>query len=313
MRGGLWPEFGAGENFMNKPAIWVDGKFIEWDRVTVHVLSHSLQRGSTVFESLNCRETAQGPAIFRLDAHVDRFLESARLTKMRMPFSREELVEAAKETVRRSGYTRCCIRPLAYYAGEELQVVPKQSAVQVIIAGAPPIEPPDAVCARISSIKKLHPDTAPVAAKVAGNYLSSMLAKREAIEDGFDEAILLDGFGNVAEGPTESLFMVKGGAVKTPPLGTVLAGITRNSVIQVASDIGYQVAETTISVDELQDADEIFITCTSGGAVPIRQLDDREVGTGQAGEITLALGAAYLDAATGKNPEYEHWLTYIRQ
>jgi len=297
---------------MDKPAIWVDGNYVEWDRATVHVLSHSLQRGSTVFESLNCRETAKGPAVFRLDLHVDRFLESARLTKMHVPFSHEELFEAVKETVRRSGYTRCCIRPLAYYAGEELQVVPKQSAVQVIIAVAPPIEPPDAVRAKVSSIRKLHPDTAPVAAKVAANYLSSMLAKREAIEDGFDEAILLDSVGNVAECPTESLFIVKDGAVKTASLGTVLAGITRDSVIQVARDIGYHVAETTISVDELRDADEIFLTCTSGGAVPIVQLDNREVGRGQAGEITLALGTAYLDAATGKNPKYEHWLTYIQ-
>jgi branched-chain amino acid aminotransferase len=298
---------------MNKPEIWVDGKFVEWDRVTVHVLSHSVQRGSTVFESLNCRETAKGPAIFRLEAHVDRFLESARLTKMHMPFSHEELVEAAKETVRRSGHTRCCIRPLAYYAGEELQVVPKQSAVQVIIAVAPPIEPPDKVRAKISSIRKLHPDTAPVAAKVAANYLSGMLAKREAIESGFDDAILLDSLGNVAECPTESLFIVKDGAVKTAPLGTVLAGITRDSVIQVAGDIGYHVAERAIPVDKLHNADEIFLTCTSGGAAPIVQLDDREVSGGQAGEITLALGAAYLDAATGKNPKYEHWLTYIRQ
>jgi branched-chain amino acid aminotransferase len=139
-----------------------------------------------------------------------------------------------------------------------------------------------------------------------------MLAKREAIEDGFDEAILLDSVGNVAEGPTESLFIVKDGAVKTPPLGTVLAGITRDSVIQVADDIGYHVAETAISVDELHDADEVFLTCTSGGAVPIVRLDDREVGNGQAGEITLALGAAYLDAATGENPKYEHWLTYVQ-
>ena len=298
---------------MNKPEIWVDGKFVEWGRATVHVLSHSLQRGSTVFESLNCRETDKGPAIFRLDAHVDRFVESARLTKMQIPFSREELVEATTETVKRSGCTRCCIRPLAYYAGEELQVVPKQSAVQVIIAVAPPLEPPDAVRAKVSSVRKLHPDTAPVAAKVAGNYLSSMLAKREAIEDGFDDAILLDSLGNVAECPTESLFIVKDGAVKTPPLGTVLAGITRDSVIQVAADIGCQVAETTISVDELHHADEIFLTCTSGGAVPIVQLDGREVGNGQVGETTLSLGTAYLNAATGKNPKYEHWLTYVRQ
>jgi branched-chain amino acid aminotransferase len=296
---------------MNKPEIWVDGEFVEWGRATVHVLSHSLQRGSTVFESLNCRDTAKGPAIFRLDAHFDRFLESGRLTKMQIPFSRDELMEAAKETVRRSGYTRCCIRPLAYYADEELQVVPKQSVVQVIIAVAPPIEPADTVRAKVSSIKKLHPDTVPVAAKVAANYLSSMLAKREAIEDGFDEAILLDSVGNVAECPTESLFIVKDGAVKTAPLGTVLAGITRDSVIQVASDIGCHVAETTIFVDELHDADEIFLTCTSGGAVPIVQLDDRQVSNGQTGEITLALGAAYLDAATGKNSKYGKWLTYV--
>jgi branched-chain amino acid aminotransferase len=298
---------------MNKPDIWVDGEFVEWERATVHILSHSLQRGSTVFESVNCRETAKGSAIFRLDAHVDRFLESGRLTMMQIPFSRDELIEAVKETVRRSGYTSCCIRPLAFYAGEELQVVPEQSAVQVVIAVAPPIHAPDALRAKVSSVKKPHPESVPVAAKVAGNYLSSMLAKREALDEGFDEAILIDSFGNVAESPTKSLFIVKGGAVKTAPLGTVLAGITRDSVIQVAGDGGYRVAETTISVDDLYDADEIFLTCTSAGVVSIVQLDDREVGQGQPGDTTLSLGAAYSDAATGKNLKYAHWLTYVAQ
>ncbi|MCK5557079.1 MAG: branched-chain amino acid transaminase [Candidatus Hydrogenedentes bacterium] len=298
---------------MNKPEIWVDGKFVGWERATVHVLSHSLQRGSTVFESLSCEQTARGPAIFRLDAHVDRFLESARLTKMHVPFSRGELIEATKETVRRSGCTRCCIRPLAYYVGEELEVVPKQSAVQVIIAVAPPIDARDKFRVKVSSVKKLHPDTVPVAAKVAANYLSGMLAKREALDDGFDEAILLDCGGNVAEGPTESLFIVKHGAIKTVPLGTVLAGITRDSVMQIATDIGYRVTETNISVAELYDADEIFVAGTGAGVVPVVQLDDREIGRGQPGEIALRLRAAYSDAVTGNNAKYDGWLTYVKE
>jgi len=296
---------------MKNRKVWIDGEFVDWDGATVHVLSHSLQRGSTVFESLSCEDTPKGPAIFRLDAHMDRFLQSARLTGMTIPFSPGQLIEAAKETVRRSGLSRCCIRPLAYYVGEELEVVPKHSTVQVIIAVASPIEVPDTLRAKISSFRKLHPDTVPVAAKVAGNYLCAMLAKREALEDGFDEAILLDCAGNVAEGPTDSLFVVKDGVVKTAPLGTVLAGITRDSVICIARDMGYNVEEMPTSAAELYEADEVFITSTGVGVVPVVQLDDREIGAGQPGKISQALRQAYSDAATGKNPQYDAWLAYV--
>jgi branched-chain amino acid aminotransferase len=296
---------------MAKPQIWMNGEFVEWDAATVHVLSHSLQRGSTVFESLSCQETTKGPAICRLDAHIDRFLESGALTGMRIPFSREELIEGTIETVRRSGIRRCCIRPLAFYVGEELEVVPKRSTVQVTIAVASPIPVPDRFRAKVSSFRKLHPDTVPVAAKVAGNYLSAMLAKREALDEGFDEAILLDCAGNVAEGPTESLFIVHDGTVKTARLGTVLAGITRDSVIRIASDVGYRVEETTIPAAELYEGDELFVTGTGAGVVPIVQLDDSPVSAGEPGEITESLRKEYADAASGRNPEYESWLTYV--
>ncbi len=296
---------------MGKRRVWVDGELLEWDHATVHVLSHSLQRGSTVFESLSCQDTPKGPAIFRLDAHVDRFLESARLTRMSIPFSRDELIEATEVTVRCSGLSRCCIRPLAYYVGEELEVVPKRSSVQVIIAVASPIEVPDMLRAKISSFRKLHPDTVPVAAKVAGNYLCAMLAKMEALEEGFGEAVLLDCAGNVAEGPTDSLFVVKHCVVKTAPLGTVLAGITRDSVMCIARDMGYRVGEMPMSAAELYDADEVFITSTGVGVVPVVQLDDREIGGGQPGEISQTLRRAYSDAAGGRSPKYDAWLTYV--
>ena len=296
---------------MGKPRVWVDGDFVDWEDATVHVLSHSLQRGSTVFESLSCQDTPKGPAIFRLDAHVDRFLQSARLTGMSMPFSRDELIEATKETVRASGLSRCCVRPLAYYVGEEIEVVPKHSTVQVIIAVASPIEVPDTLRAKISSFRKLHPDTVPVAAKVAGNYLCAMLAKREALANGFDEAILLDCGGNVAEGPTDSLFLVKDGVVKTAPLGTVLAGITRDSVMCIARDMGYNVEEITMPAPDLYDADELFITSTGVGVVPVVQLDDQQIGDGQPGKFSQALRQAHSDSASGRNPEYDAWLTYV--
>jgi len=297
---------------MKKPEIWINGTFVDWERASVHVLSHSLQRGSTVFESLSCEETPKGPAIFRLDAHVDRFLQSGQLTQMSIPFSGAELMEATKETVRRSGLGRCCIRPLSFYVGEELEVVPKGSTVQVIIAVAPPIEVPDRFRAKVSSVRKLHPDTVPVAAKVAGNYLSAMLAKREALDQGFDEAILLDWAGNLAEGPTESLFIVKDGTIKTAPLSTVLAGITRDSVIGIARDMGYHVDdETVISGAELYDADEVFVTGTGAGVVSVIQIDDRPVEAGSPGGITKALREAYSDAAHGKVAKYIHWLTYV--
>ena len=296
---------------MKNRQVWIDGEFVDWDGATVHVLSHSLQRGSTVFESLSCKDTSKGPAIFRLDAHMDRFLESARLTRMSIPFSPGQLIDATKETVRRNGLSPCCIRPLAYYVGEELEVVPKQSTVQVIIAVASPLEVPDTLRAKISSFRKLHPDTVPVAAKVAGNYLCAMLAKREALEDGFDEAILLDCAGNVAEGPTDSLFVVKDGVVRTAPLGTVLAGITRDSVMRIARDMGYNVEEVPMSAAELYDADEVFVTGTGIGAVPVVQVDDREIGGGQPGKVSQALRQAYSDVATGRNPKYDAWLTYV--
>jgi len=299
---------------MSKPKIWVDGKFVDWDLVTVHVLSHSLQRGSTVFESLSCEDTPRGPAIFRLDAHFDRFLESARLTRMNIPFSRQELTDATKETVRRSGLSRCCIRPLAYYVGEEYEVLPKHSVVQVIIAVGPPIEAPDTLRAKISSFRKLHPDTVPVAAKVAANYLSGMLARFEAVDHGYNAAILLDCAGNVAEGSTESLFIVKDRVIKTAPLDTVLAGITRDSVIRIARDLGYAVKETTVSLAELYEPDEVFVTGTSAGVIPVVQVDDRVVGVGQSGKITQTLREAYSNAAHGKRmkyEKYEEWLTYV--
>ena len=296
---------------MNKPQVWIDGEFVDWERATVHVLSHSLQRGSTVFESLSCEDTPKGPGIFRLDAHVDRFLRSARLTRMDMPFSRSELIDATKETVRRSGLSRCCIRPLAYYVGEEVEVVPKHSIVQVIIAAAAPIKVPDMFRAKVSSFRKLHPDTVPVAAKVAGNYLSAMLAKLEAIEEGFDEAILLDCAGNVAEGPTDSLFIVKDGVVKTAPLGTVLAGITRDSVMCIARGMGYNVEQITMPAADLYDADELFITSTGVGVVPVVQVDDQQIGGGQPGQISQVLRQAYSDAAGGRSPEYDAWLAYV--
>jgi len=296
---------------MTRPHIWMNGEFVDWDSATVHVLSHSLQRGSTVFDSLSCVETTKGPAIFRLDAHIDRFLESGALTGMRIPFSRDELIAGTIETVRRSGIRECCIRPLAFYAGEELEVVPKRSTIQVTIAVAPPLPVPERFRAKVSSFRKLHPDTVPVAAKVAGNYLSAMLAKREALDEGFDEAIVLDCAGSVAEGPTESLFIVHDGTVKTARLGTVLAGITRDSVIRIASDVGYRVQETIIPAGELYEADELFVTGTGAGVVPIVQLDDTPVGAGQPGEITQSLRKEYSDAASGRNPDYESWLAYI--
>jgi len=296
---------------MTKPQIWMNGEFVDWDSATVHILSHSLQRGSTVFESLSCEETPKGPAIFRLDAHIDRFLESGALTGMRIPFSRNELIEGTINTVRRSGLRRCCIRPLAFYVGEELEVVPKQSTVQVTIAVAPPIPAPETFRAKVSSFRKLHPDTVPVAAKVAGNYLSAMLAKREALDEGYDEAILLDCAGSVAEGPTESLFIVRDGVVKTAQLGTVLAGITRDSVMRIARDAGYRVEETTIPAAELYEAEELFVTGTGAGVLPIVHLDDSPVSGGQPGEITKSLRKKYSDAATGRNPEYESWLAYV--
>jgi branched-chain amino acid aminotransferase len=296
---------------MRKPPVWVDGEFVDWEDATVHVLSHSLQRGSTVFESLSCQDTPNGPAIFRLDAHVDRFLQSGRLTGMSIPFSRDELIEATKETVRCSGLSRCCVRPLAYYVGEEIEVVPKHSTVQVIIAVASPIKVPDTLRAKISSFRKLHPDTVPVAAKVAANYLCAMLAKREALENGFDEAILLDCGGNVAEGPTDSLFVVKDGVVKTAPLGTVLAGITRDSVMCIARDMGYPVQEITMPAADLYDADELFITSTGVGVVPVVQLDESEIGGGQPGRIGQVLRQSHSDAACGKSPQYDAWLAYV--
>jgi branched-chain amino acid aminotransferase len=230
---------------------------------------------------------------------------------MSIPFSCDELIEATKETVKASGLSRCCIRPLAYYVGEELEVVPKHSSVQVIIAVASPIEMPGALRTRISSFRKLHPDTVPVAAKVAGNYLCAMLAKWEALEEGFDESILLDCAGNVAEGPTDSLFVVKDNVVKTAPLGAVLAGITRDSVMCVARDMGYLVEEITVSAAELYDADEVFITSTGVGVVPVVQLDDQEVGGGQPGKISQTLRKAYSDAAGGRSPQYDAWLAYV--
>ncbi len=295
--------------------IWMDGKLVNWDDATIHVLTHTLHYGSGVFEGIRAYPTSRGPAVFRLTDHMRRLHDSAALLHMDLPYSVEELVEATKETIRANHLDSCYIRPIAFLGYGEMGLNPLPCPVNLSIAVWPwgsylgDAGLKRGVRMKISTWRRMDPNVNPVAAKGTGIYINSSLAKVEAIHGGYDEAILLNTVGSVAEATGENIFVIKNGVLLTPPLSAgALEGITRDSVITIARDFGYEVREQNLLRTDLYLADEAFLCGTAAEVVPIREVDDREIG--DPGEITRKIQETYFAIVHGEVDKYADWLEH---
>ncbi|MHB8296221.1 MAG: branched-chain amino acid transaminase [Acidimicrobiales bacterium] len=297
--------------------IWMDGELVDWDRATVHVLTHSLHYGLGVFEGMRAYATSDGPGIFRLSDHIDRLFESAKIYLIDIPYSRSELVAAAKETVRANGVESCYIRPLVFLGYGEMGLNPLPCSVSVAIAvwpwgtylGDEGLQ--HGIRLKISSWQRPDPNSMPPAAKATGMYINSSMAKVEAIKAGYDEAVILSPQGYVSECTGENVFVVKGGRLLTPPAAAgALAGITQRSVVRIATDLGYEVSATNVLRSDLYTAEEMFVCGTAAEVVPVRSVDDRKVGQGEPGEVTREVQRLYFKAVRGEEPRYKDWVEH---
>jgi len=297
--------------------IWMDGKFVAWGEAQVHILTHSLHYGLAAFEGIRCYKGKSGSTIFRLREHVDRLFDSAHIGMMAMPYDKKQIAEAIVETVRVNRLEACYIRPLVYIGYGTMGVHPADNPIRVAIAawrwGA--YLGDDALAngmrACISSFTRHHVNVSMTKGKISGYYVNSIMAKREAKADGYDEAILLDAEGYVSEGTGENVFIVRRGKLKTTPLTSILEGITRNSVIELAREQKIDVAEERFTRDEMYVADEVFVTGTAAELTPVREIDNRKIGTGKPGPVTLALQKAFFSIVRGEDPAHESWLTRV--
>jgi branched-chain amino acid aminotransferase len=291
--------------------IWMNGELVDWANATVHVGTHGLHYGTGVFEGIRCYETDKGPAVFRLTDHLLRLQNSANLLYIDLPFSVDELHTACMELIGANGLPECYLRPIAFSGYGELGVSTAGNPVDVVIMSWPwgaylgDEGLKNGIRVKISSWQRVGPNTIPHASKATGIYLNSMLAVNEAQRAGYDEAIMLTPEGTVADGPGETIFVVSSGKLYTPDLSTgILHGITRDSVIQIATDLGYEVAEKTLIRSDLYLADEVFMCGTAAEVTPVRSVDDQEIGVGP---ITQALQTAYLDTVKGKSDRWAQW------
>ncbi len=299
--------------------IWMDGKFVPWNDAKVHVLAHTLHYGTGVFEGIRCYKTDSGSAVFRLKEHVDRLFGSMHILQMDCPFTREQVFDAILETIRVNKIDACYIRPLAFIGYGAMGVFPKENPVNVIIAVWPwgsylgDEGMKNGIRVKISSFSRPHINATMVRAKTVANYANSLLAKREALKDGYDEAALLDTDGYVAEGSGENIFMVRNGKIKTPPLTAILEGVTRDTIIQLAQKHGIPLVEERFTRDELYLADEAFFSGTAAEITPIREVDNRKIGAGRPGPITQKLQAAFFDIVHGRDKNHAAWLTPVKK
>jgi branched-chain amino acid aminotransferase len=298
--------------------IWLNGEFVKWEDATVHVLTHGLHYGTGVFEGVRCYDTAVGPAIFRHQDHLDRLKKSSDLYYMDIPYSPEQLRSATKELIARNGLRSCYIRPLVFRGYGTMGLFPLDAPVDVTIAAwewgsyLGDEGKQKGVRAKVSSWRRISPDSLIPQAKASGQYLNSILAKIEVHKAGYEEAILLDDHGHVNEGSGENIFVVRDGVIATPPqTASILDGINRRSAITIARDLGYEVVERNIARAELYLADEVYLTGTAAELVPVREVDDHPVGTGQPGEVTRAVQAAFEDALHGRTERYRDWLDVV--
>ncbi|MBI3532370.1 MAG: branched chain amino acid aminotransferase [Curvibacter sp. PD_MW3] len=298
--------------------IWMDGQMVDWRDAKIHVLTHTLHYGCGAFEGVRAYNTVNGTAIFRLQDHTERLFNSAKILRMKIPFTQEQVNEAQKAVVRENKLESCYLRPLTWIGDKKLGVSPKGNTIHVMVAawawgaylGEDGIT--KGIRVKTSSYNRHHVNITMTQAKAVSNYSNSILANTEATDDGYDEALLLDSAGFVSEGSGENVFIIKGGVVYTPDLSAgALNGITRNTVLHICKDLGLEVVQKRITRDEVYIADEAFFTGTAAEVTPIRELDRVEIGTGSRGPITEKIQNAFFDIVNGRNPKYAHWLTKV--
>jgi branched-chain amino acid aminotransferase len=299
--------------------IWMDGKLVDWQDATISVMSHVVHYGSSVFEGLRCYETAAGPAVFRLGDHVRRLYDSAKIYRMTIPYSQEQFADAIVETVRVNGLKSCYIRPLVYRGFGKLGVNPLECPVQCTIAawswgkylGEEAME--KGVSVRVSSWHRAAPNTFPALAKAGGNYLNSQLIRIEAIQDGYEEGIALDHYGFVSEGSGENIFLVRSGVIYTPPSSSsILPGITRHCVFQLARDFGIRIHQQVIPREALYIADEVFFSGTAAEITPVSRIDNIEIGNGRRGPVTEKIQSEFFRIVNGNAADRYAWFTPVK-
>lgn len=297
--------------------IWMDGRLVAWNDATLHFVSNSFHYGFSVFEGIRAYKTARGPAVFRLDAHITRLFRSAKIIGLEIPFTPAVVTRACCETIVANDYEQCYIRPVAYIGAGGMDLDHRPCTVNVGIAtwfwgeylGAGKLE--RGIRVKTSSYTRHHINANMTKAKAGGNYMLFQMTRTEALRQGYDEALLLDPQGHVAEGSVENVFIVRDGELITPPLTHILEGITRDSIIRIARKLGLVVREELFSRDVVYIADEVFFVGTGAEVTPVVSLDDRTIGDGKPGVITRRLQSAFFDAAYGRNPEWQHWLTPV--
>jgi branched-chain amino acid aminotransferase len=297
--------------------IWKDGQMVDWRDATLHMLTHSLHYGMAVFEGVRAYNTTHGTAIFRLKEHTQRLFNSAKIFQMKVPFDMETIMNAQLEVVRANKLESCYLRPLVWIGSEKMGVSARGNTIHVGIAAWPwgaylgDEGLAKGIRVKTSSFTRHHVNISMVRAKASGYYINSILANQEVTADGYDEALLLDTEGYVSEGAGENIFIVKSGKIYTPDLASCLDGITRDSVVTIARDLGIEVIEKRITRDEVYCADEAFFTGTAAEVTPIRELDGREIGAGSRGPVTEKIQSMFFDIVGGKAPQYSHWLTRV--
>jgi len=298
--------------------IWMDGDLVDWREAKIHVLSHTLHYGCGAFEGVRAYKTVDGTAIFRLAEHTERLFNSAKILRMKIPFTPEQLNEAQKQVVRANNLESCYLRPLVWIGSEKLGVSPKGNRIHAMVAawawgaylGDEGMK--RGIRVKTSSYTRHHVNITMTQAKAVSNYSNSILANMEALDDGYDEALLLDASGFVSEGAGENIFVVKGGVIYTPDLSAgALNGITRNTILHICKDLGIEVVQKRITRDEVYIAEEAFFTGTAAEVTPIHELDRIEIGQGSRGPVTEKIQSAFFDIVNGRNPKYAHWLTKV--
>ena len=298
--------------------IWMDGKFVAWDNAQIHIMTHTLHYGLGAFEGIRCYNTPKGPAIFKLDEHVNRLFQSAHIFRIDIPFTQDEIKKAIISTVKVNKLKECYIRPLVYIGYGAMGLYPKGNPIKVAIAAWPwgaylgedGLE--KGIKVKISSFIRNHVNSNMSRGKICGYYVNSQIAKKEAITGGYDEALLLDTEGYISEGSGENIFIVRNGVLKTTPLTSILEGITRDSIMTMAANSGIKVVEARFTRDEVYICDEAFFTGTAAEITPIRELDGRTIGSGKAGAITKKMQTMFFEIVKGKNQKYKSWLTLVK-
>jgi branched-chain amino acid aminotransferase len=304
---------------LGKGKIWFDGKLVDWKKATIHVLSHVVHYGSSVFEGVRCYSTPRGPAVFRLEAHVDRLYDSAKIYRMEIPYTKKQFSQAVLRVVKVNKLKACYIRPIVFRGCGPVGVYPLKNPLHSVIAAwawgfyLGEDSQTKGISVRISSWQRPAPNTFPTLAKAGGNYLNSQLVKMEAVQDGFDEGIALDHYGYVSEGSGENVFIVKNGVIFTPPTNSsILAGITRHSIFILARELGVEIRQQVLPRESLYIADEVFLSGTAAEIVPVSKIDNIIVGNGKRGPVTERVQKAFFDILHGETPDRFEWLTPVK-